>query len=148
MTSTEVGFQPEPVLFRIPFVWNGPTNGVTLQIVLNVDEGVVFYLNGVELLRNNVPTNVTAVRADTRSQSDVVALVCQTNTLAADNFSAGTNWLAAAVVTSGTSLEGTAVFGCGVQATWIESTPLRPEPPPRRSRTRVYMARISRRSAS
>ena len=128
--QTEVGFQPEPLLFRIPFVWTVPATSAILEIDASVDDGVIFYLNGIEVARNNVSTNVTTVTASTRSQSDVGSIVCQTNTVTASNLVPGTNWLAAAVVSSSASPEGVAVFACRAQATWLEPTTLPPEPLP------------------
>ena len=41
--------------FRAPFVFSGSTNGLQLSLHPLVDAGAVFYLNGAEILRLNMP---------------------------------------------------------------------------------------------
>jgi hypothetical protein len=46
--------------FRTQFLFNGDTNGLVLALHPIVDDGAVFYLNGVEVYRLNMPaTNIT-----------------------------------------------------------------------------------------
>ena len=41
--------------FRTPFVYTGSTNGVQIMLRPIVDDGAVYYLNGAELFRQNMP---------------------------------------------------------------------------------------------
>lgn len=41
--------------FRTPFVFNGSTNGAQLMLRPIIDDGAVYYLNGVEFYRQNMP---------------------------------------------------------------------------------------------
>jgi hypothetical protein len=125
--QTEVGFQPEPVLFRRPFVWPLPTRETTLQIAYNVNDGVIFYLNGVELFRYNAPTNPGRVTALFRSPLPQNTVSCLTNTIVVTNLVPGTNWITAALISYGALLEdGTTEFGCSAQATWFDVAPALP----------------------
>jgi hypothetical protein len=128
--QTEMGYQPEPVLFRTPFIWTNATDNVNLQVTFAADDGVIFYLNGVELMRNNISSNVTALTANTRSLALVDNLACRSNTVAAPSLVPGTNWLAAAVCSAANTLEGITVFSCAVQAIWQTGSALPPELPP------------------
>lgn len=42
--------------FRQQFIFSGDTNGLTLALRSIIDDGVVFYLNGAEVYRLNMPT--------------------------------------------------------------------------------------------
>lgn len=45
--------------FRQQFMWSGDTNGLTLALRSIIDDGAVFYLNGAEVHRMNMPpTNI------------------------------------------------------------------------------------------
>ncbi len=74
--ATQVGFQPEPILYRTSFQWppGWPTNG-TLRVGLACDDGAVLFLNGMEIYRTNVSASVAApVTATTRAM--VAANLC------------------------------------------------------------------------
>ena len=44
--------------FRTHFTWSGPTNGVALRARTLIDDGAVFYINGVEVGRFGMPGSV------------------------------------------------------------------------------------------
>jgi hypothetical protein len=125
---TETGFQPEPSLFRTTFVW--PTNWppvTTLNVSTIFDDGLVLYLNGVEIWRGNMPASVTAF-----TRANAAASTCHTNlSIAVTNLFPGTNWLAAAVAQSIVASEGDSVFGLNhVGAIAPFAAPLPESPPP------------------
>jgi hypothetical protein len=105
---TETGFQPEPSLFRTTFVWPANWPAVTtLNVSTIFDDGLVLYLNGVEIWRGNMPAAVTAF-----TRANAAASTCHTNlSIAVTNLFPGTNWLAAAVAQSSVGNEGDSVFG-------------------------------------
>ena len=55
--------------FRTTFQWDGPSDGVRLDLRHVVDDGAVFYLNGVELDRFNMPSG--SIGAETTASSAV-----------------------------------------------------------------------------
>ena len=50
---------PTTSYYRTHFNWVGSTAGVILTMTNYVDDGAVFYLNGTELMRTNMPDSVT-----------------------------------------------------------------------------------------
>ncbi len=53
--STALALNQATYYFRTRFNFDGPTNNVTLTLRPVVDDGAVFYLNGVEVCRLNMP---------------------------------------------------------------------------------------------
>jgi hypothetical protein len=90
-----------PTLFRSSFVVppNLATN-VTLRVSTVVDDGYVLYLNGTELVRNNVnpATPGTLVDQNSRSLAEFPDGTCQYSNNVQVVLQPGTNVLAAAVV--------------------------------------------------
>ncbi|HXG49531.1 MAG TPA: immunoglobulin domain-containing protein [Methylomirabilota bacterium] len=88
--------------FRTKFMWNSSTVGLVITTTNYVDDGLVFYLNGVEVGRFNMPQgevlfNTQATTANpggepvvTRVQLDPSPLVEGENTLAVSLHQAGT----------------------------------------------------------
>src|SRR5664279_5086511 len=92
--------------FRTPFAFNGQTNGGQLALHPIVDDGAVYYLNGLEVFRQNMPsgtiryTNLTSVGIATPAYSgpftvSVTNLVPGTNLLAVEVHQFTTNPIAA-----------------------------------------------------
>ena len=82
--------------FRSPFLYTGATNRAQLILRPLVDDGAVYYLNGQEILRQNLP--IGEVRYETLA-SPGVATPAFTGpfTIAVSNLLNGTNWLAVEV---------------------------------------------------
>jgi hypothetical protein len=86
---------------RTRFVYNGPLSGVTLSLDQILDDGAVYYLNGVELGRSGMPTGgILFSTAANRNVGDAVeelavltasgsALVTGTNLLAVEVHQSG-----------------------------------------------------------
>jgi hypothetical protein len=56
LARTTLAANPAVTWFRKSFVWNGdPASTYKLRLEHLIDDGAVFYLNGTEVLRNNVP---------------------------------------------------------------------------------------------
>ena len=130
--QTITGWQPEPILYRTTFSYlpSWPASA-TLRLKTAFDDGLVLYLNGVEIYRNNVFAAAgSPVDASTRSLSAVNAAVCITNiSIAVTNLNPGSNCLAAAVVQSNTS-DADSYFVLEVDATILRTSALPPEPSP------------------
>lgn len=98
-----MSFQPEPTIFRTSFEWpaHWSTNG-TLRLRYGADDGLVLYLNGLEVHRYNVAGLAgTPVTANSRAVTANQQTVCVTNiSLSVTNLVPGKNWIAAAVVQS------------------------------------------------
>lgn len=133
--GTEVSYQFPAVLFRKVFTI--PTNSVVtpsaaLRMRHITDDGVLFYLNGREILRGNVagapgsPVDLLNGRAS----STISNPTCTTNEITVTNLVAGTNVIAAAVLDA-TDAEGDRVFGLemDVIALLTSAAPTNPPPP-------------------
>ena len=92
--------------FRAPFVFSGQTNSGQLMLHPIVDDGAVYYLNGLEIYRQNMPsgtiryTNLTSVGVATPAYSgpftvSVTDLLPGTNLLAVEVHQFTTNPIAA-----------------------------------------------------
>lgn len=92
--------------FRSPFVFVGPTSGAQLTLNSIVDDGAVYYLNGVEIYRQNLPaggiayTNLASAGVATPAYSgpfvvSVTNLLAGTNLLAVEVHQFTTNPIAA-----------------------------------------------------
>jgi len=128
----EMGYQPEPYLFRATFQWPAnPGGSAVLRVVTSVDDGLVGYLNETEFLRVNAPLG--EVTAAMRSSSDVAGPACISNNVAVSNLQPGTNWLAFAVLQTsaiGTATSGDAAFAMRLSASVLKAPPaLPPESP-------------------
>jgi hypothetical protein len=128
--QTETGFQPAPTLFRTWFDWpeNLSTAGVTLHPRFAVDDGAVFYLNGVEIYRRNMPEGPVT---DTTRAATIIATppACVTNlSLAVSNLVAGSNCLAVAVVQGNSPSDADLVFHLELDVRYL-LTPVLPQPP-------------------
>ena len=130
--QTITGWQPEPILSRttVSYPHDWPSSA-TLRLRTAFDDGLVLYLNGVEIYRNNVSGAAGApVSASTRSISAVTSASCITNVnIAVTNLSPGSNCLAAAVVQSNAS-DADSYFVLEVDATVLFAPALPPEPMP------------------
>ena len=108
-TRLKQQYEPEPSLFRTTFLW--PTNwprSLQLRFATIYDDGLVLYLNGMEIWRTNMAS--APVTAQTRAIS--AAASCNTNlSLTVTNLLPGTNWLAAAAVQSVIVFGSFSVFG-------------------------------------
>ena len=103
--------------FRAPFVFTGDVSSATLSLRSIIDDGVVFYLNGTEVLRQNM---VAGNIAYTNLASASVATPVYTGPFSIPNASLvlGTNWLAAEVHQFTTNpLGADVVFGAELTAT-------------------------------
>lgn len=61
--STTVQAGPEPRYFRTTFNYSGTPSRATLELWPVADDGAIYYLNGVEIYRNNVPVAVSIPNA-------------------------------------------------------------------------------------
>lgn len=96
---TAVPFQRHPTLFRTTFDWPaGRGASATLNFQYQVNDGVVFYLNGREVMRTNLPALPAPLDVNTRALSTFTR--CTTNSVTVTNLLPGSNWLAAAVYQS------------------------------------------------
>ena len=94
---TVVPFQAHRTLLRVPFLWpsNAPASNA-LDFVISADSGVVLYLNGIEISRDNLPAAPVALDVNTRAFTGFVTNLARSVTVT--NLLPGwTNWLAAAV---------------------------------------------------
>ncbi|HKI72388.1 MAG TPA: lamin tail domain-containing protein, partial [Verrucomicrobiae bacterium] len=82
--------------FRTQFVFNGSTNGLALQLHPIIDDGAVFYLNGQEVFRTNMPAG--PIGYSTAASSGVTdAAFAGPFTIPSANLAVGTNVLAVEV---------------------------------------------------
>lgn len=118
--QSDAGFQQSPTLFRIPFFWN-PEFGSTARLRFSVtyDDGLILYLNGSEILRDNVAGALAPPAITTWSLAPIAAPACRTNVvLTVTNLMPGNNWVAAAVVqAANTASDLDTVFGLRLDAT-------------------------------
>ena len=82
--------------FRAPVVFTNPSIDLQLTLDLIVDDGAIFYLNGLEVYRYGMPTG--AVTYLTRASTNIgVPTNAGPITLPVENLVAGTNWFAVEV---------------------------------------------------
>lgn len=125
-TNTVLTIGRTTYYFRTPFVFTGTTAGLVLTFSNLVDDGAVFYLNGVEVQRLFMTNNTTPVVYATLAANheatgfDVFTLA---GPIVETNLVQGTNILAVEVhqTTAGSS---DIVFGCALSAVATELTPL------------------------
>ena len=95
-TNTVLVTSPETKYFRTAFVVNGDPGTATLALRTVLDDGAVYYLNGIEVLRLNIPDGL--VSHTTRSITNVAkATLSAPYSLATDALVKGTNVLAVEV---------------------------------------------------
>jgi hypothetical protein len=83
--------------FRTRFVFDGSTNGLVLQIHPMVDDGAVFYLNGAEVFRLNMPEGPVDYNTPAAQPGIGDATFAGPFTISATNLVRGTNVLAVEV---------------------------------------------------
>jgi len=123
------GYQPEPMLFRTTFSWPADlSRTASLEVDAIIDEGMVLYLNGAEISRQNLPVSPTRISAATRA-TVAIAPTCFSKTVTVTNLLPGLNCLAAGVAQS-TLVNGSAtrVFGLTLIGSTTTFEPL-PETP-------------------
>jgi hypothetical protein len=123
---TLISFQNDPSLFRRTF--NLPADvpgGGTFRFRFVVDDGLVLYLNGVEIHRRNMPNGVW--NQNTKALTTVTDFGCVTNlTIPVTGLRRGSNVLAAAVFqAAGAGAESDTWFGMemDLQFTHTSRTP-------------------------
>lgn len=126
--SGTIGYQTTPTLFRTYFVLPpDASSNATVKLNYQFDDGLVLYLNGTELFRQNMPANTNRVDRNTLATSTVGSAECFERTITTNLFVPGTNWLAAAVCQS-TSNEGDTIFGLEMELTTLKTgtVPVKP----------------------
>ncbi|MCA9214599.1 MAG: lamin tail domain-containing protein, partial [Planctomycetales bacterium] len=118
--------EPTTYYFRQPFVNDGHPNAeVSLLLDAFIDDGAVFYLNGKELFRRNMPAG--PIGYSTPAESEVaLAEPLGFTAVSAENLGPGTNVLAVEVHQAGDK-------GDDIQfdaALTVVATPIPPPPPP------------------
>lgn len=109
--------------FRTQFLFDGATNGITFSLHPIIDDGAVFYLNGAEVLRVNMPGGAVSY-ATFASASVGNATYTGPFTIAATNLVPGTNTLAVEVHQASVSGDDV-VFGVELRQR-VEVTPATP----------------------
>jgi len=95
-TNTAVSAGADTKYFRTVFVVTGDVETASLQLRAVVDDGAVFYLNGAEVLRLNMPAG--DITRTTPAVTNVLGAILSSNcTLSAASLAEGTNVLAAEV---------------------------------------------------
>ena len=118
--NLELSEIPTTITFRTPFSFDGSPASTELHLDCVLDDGAVFYLNGTEVLRENIPEGTvdatTLAEAEVTDTADVsadistAALVQGTNVLAVEVHQARTN-------------DPDMAFGCTLTAeSWADST--------------------------
>lgn len=83
--------------FRTPFVVEDPAVLTNLTLSLRRDDGAVVYLNGIEILRDNLATNITISYTNLAANAGDNGNTAFTFPLATAPLVIGTNWIAAEV---------------------------------------------------
>jgi|GEM_PF-2503511 len=120
--NTDIGCYYEDVLtyyFRTKFVAPTNTGRATLQINYLVDDGAVFYLNGVEVGRVNMPTGTITPVTPASTETEAT---CGTSTnVVVTNLRSGTNVLAAEVHQVSSAASADVYYGVKIRAAIQES---------------------------
>jgi hypothetical protein len=122
-TGTTLAAGRTTYYFRTSFNFSGATSNVTLDVRAVVDDGAVFYLNGVEIHRQNMPAGpVTYATSALGPIAD--ADFANTVIVPADSLAQGVNVLAVEVhqITPTTSSSGIVLTGGGL--TLVEEGPM------------------------
>lgn len=110
--------------FRTPFVFMGETIGAQLTLRPIVDDGAIYYLNGVEFFRQNMPTGAVTY-ATLASQGVATPTYTGPFVVPVTNLLAGTNLLAVEVHQFTTNpIAADMAFGVEVRAYGQQSAPL------------------------
>ena len=112
--------------FRTPFIFTGNTAGAQLSLRTIIDDGAVFYLNGVEIYRQNMPGST--INYTNFASAGIATAVFTNLSLSPTNLLAGTNLLAVEVhqfSTNGILGSLDVVFGAEL-TTYSEVTPAVP----------------------
>jgi hypothetical protein len=131
---TPTGFQPEPALFRTWVNWptNLPTADVVLQARFVVDDGAVFYLNGVEIARYNMPGG--PINETTKATAIIATPNCVTNiqwpVTAVTDLVAGSNCLAVGVFQAANAGDADIVFCLELDVRYRMTPALAPDSAP------------------
>ncbi|MCK6522906.1 lamin tail domain-containing protein [Myxococcota bacterium] len=111
--ATELASVPTTVTFRTSFTLDADPAAAELLLDCLIDDGAVFYLNGVEVLRENMPAGATT--ADTLAAAAVTDATRLTGSLPNDSLVRGENVLAVELHQAETpDLDLT--FGCALSA--------------------------------
>ena len=114
--------------FRTPFVLANPVQEASLSLRQIVDDGAIYYLNGIEIYRYNMPEGPATYRT-VASVGISIATVTGPFSLPVTNLVVGTNALAVEVHRIST-VDNDAVFAAELQARvqLVPETPLRESP--------------------
>ncbi len=83
--------------FRAPFVFTNSLDGLQLSLNHLIDDGAIFYLNGVEIFRYSMPTS-GVITASTRAMTNIgVPVISGPITIPTSHLIVGTNILAVEV---------------------------------------------------
>jgi hypothetical protein len=122
LRHTELPLGPNTYYFRHRFVFNDDPARTQLNLDLAVDDGAVFYLNGAEIYRHNMPGG--AVTYSTFASSAVVdASIINGISVPVSNLIRGTN-VFAVEVHQATSSDSGMIFGAGLSGTVEPATVL------------------------
>ena len=133
---TTAGFQPEPMLFRTTFQWPAGFPSIAdLRLRSAFDDAVVFYLNGREIYRYNVPLNAP-VTASLRAVSSVSGPDCRTNSVPSVQMLPGENALAVAVIQANDN-QADVAFAMSMDSVLFVPGPLPDQPVPTLEITRM-----------
>jgi hypothetical protein len=128
---TSISYQLSPTLFRTTFHWPSEF-GSTADLLVNVafDDGIVLFLNGVEIWRTNAPANPPSISVNSFAASVRGEPACAMSVpIAVTNLLTGENWLAAAVLQAFNSPEQDSAFALALDAR-VFLGPALPETPP------------------
>jgi hypothetical protein len=141
--NNQISFQMDPTLFRRRFSVATNLTSATLRLRYMIDDGAVFYLNGQEIHRFNMPAG--PVNYGTRASTRVLEPACNTNVppITVTLFP-GTNWFAVAIYQAALDDDGATVdgadtmFGLEVDGDYFLTSPAPAPPPPP---PRLFIAR-------
>ncbi len=116
--NMELSEIPTTITFRTPFTFEGSAAATELRLDCALDDGAIFFLNGVEVLRENMPEG--AVDATTLATEEVTDSGEFTADLSAEALVQGRNVLAVEVHQAAPD-DQDMTFGCTLIAeTWSE----------------------------
>lgn len=123
--GADCGFQFDPQLFRRTFQAppNLASSGI-LRLRYIIDDGAIFYLNGQELHRYNMPAG--AITPATKSTANINPAVCVTNQFVnvTNRLFSGMNWMAGTVYQSTGDGEADTVFGFEMDYESLQTSPV------------------------
>ncbi len=127
---TLVSIGPMTHYFVTDFVAPPTVPNATLECRSQVDDGCVFYLNGVECGRYNMPDPPGEIGYYTLASTGIGDAQCVTNTFAVTNLLSGTNIMAVEIHQS-TPTSNDVLFGLEMTGYLTRTYPLPESPPPR-----------------